>query len=558
MALGISSLNLSKRLALGFACMLAIILAVVVFDQYSVSRMQSQMQLITRSNAVKIRLINRMLQSVDSIGLKARSVAMLSESDEKRSAEQAELLKKSVAEYSQQQKDLKQLFQKDLEGVKEQELLESIEKISKEIIPEMNQAVQSALDGDAVGATMALMNRVAPQEEKWRAQLADLISLQDSLNELAADQAQEVQDQSQVISLVLLLVSLSAGVTIAWRITRSVTQPLSRAVVVAERIANGDLTSKIDIYINDETGRLLEAIARMQDRLRELVGEIGDAAEAIHVASSEVAAGNLDLSHRTENASSNLQSVSTALTDLTDTTSHTAASSLEVNQLAANAADVAGQGGELVKRVVMTMDEISVSSRKIADIIGVIDGIAFQTNILALNAAVEAARAGEQGRGFSVVAGEVRKLAGHATQSAKEIKSLISASVEHVENGGVLVRDAGKTIANLVASVQQVSSIMAEITQASQRQSHSIGEVNDVVGRIDEVTQQNAALVEQGAAAADSLHEQASRLTQVVKTFRLSRDASDHDPLSHSGGAELRRNTALQHKPPLPLRSLGR
>ena len=232
--------------------------------------------------------------------------------------------------------------------------------------------------------------------------------------------------------VLLVLLAIGLGALIAWRITASITAPIGRAVVVAERIARGDLTSQVEVRIHDETGRLLEAIAAMQERLRTLVGEIGQTADSILVASSEVASGNLDLSQRTEQTSHNLQSAASSLVDLTGTVSQSADSARQANQLASTASDAATRGGEVVGQVVRTMDTISASSRKIADIISVIDGIAFQTNILALNAAVEAARAGEQGRGFAVVAGEVRNLAGRSAQAAREIKALIGTSVDQV------------------------------------------------------------------------------------------------------------------------------
>jgi methyl-accepting chemotaxis protein len=325
-------------------------------------------------------------------------------------------------------------------------------------------------------------------------------------------------------------------VLIAWRITTSITAPIGRAVVVAERIANGDLTSQIEVRIHDETGRLLDAIAAMQDRLRALVGDISQTAESILVASSEVASGNLDLSQRTEHTSHNLQGAASALADLTGTVSQSADSARQANQLASTASDAATRGGEVVGQVVRTMDTISASSRKIADIISVIDGIAFQTNILALNAAVEAARAGEQGRGFAVVASEVRSLAGRSAEAAKQIKALIGASVDQVQEGSTLVNHAGKTIQDLVLSVRRVSDIMGEITAATQEQSQRIGHVSQSVGELEEMTQQNAALVEEGAAAADSLKEQAGRLTQMVHAFRLTRDGGQTDSWGASGG----------------------
>ena len=302
----------------------------------------------------------------------------------------------------------------------------------------------------------------------------------------------------------------------------SITSPIGYAARVAEAIAAGDLSMPIRVEGKDEASTLLGALNRMQDSLRTVVGQVHESSASIRLASNEVASGNTDLSHRTEQAASSLQQTASSMEQLTGTVRHSADSARQASQLAGSAADVAARGGQVVAQVVSTMDEINHSSKKIADIIGTIDGIAFQTNILALNAAVEAARAGEQGRGFAVVAGEVRSLAQRSAAAAREIKSLISASVDRVEVGSKLVADAGSTMNEIVASVQRVSDIIGEISAAAGEQSTGIGNVNTAVTQLDGMTQQNAALVEQSAAAAESLREQAERLSSVVGTFKLS------------------------------------
>ena len=304
--------------------------------------------------------------------------------------------------------------------------------------------------------------------------------------------------------------------------SHSIISPIGYAARVAEAIAGGDLTMPIRVQGKDEAATLLGALNRMQDSLRSVVGQVHESSASIRHASSEVASGNSDLSQRTEQAASSLQQTASSMEQLTSTVRHSADAARQASQLAGSAADVAQRGGQVVAQVVSTMDEINHSSKKIADIIGTIDGIAFQTNILALNAAVEAARAGEQGRGFAVVAGEVRNLAQRSAAAAREIKGLISASVDRVEVGSKLVGDAGSTMDEIVASVQRVSNIIGEISAAAGEQSTGIGDVNTAVTQLDGMTQQNAALVEQSAAAAESLREQAERLSNVVGTFKLS------------------------------------
>jgi methyl-accepting chemotaxis protein len=322
--------------------------------------------------------------------------------------------------------------------------------------------------------------------------------------------------------LVFVGLTLAVLLPLMWLTLRSVCGPVERAVVVAGRIAEGDLSETLVIEGNDETADLLRSLQGMQGALRTLVGQVRESADSIQVASSEVASGNLDLSLRTEHAASNLQQTASAIEQLTGTVAHNAESARKANLLATSAAAVAQRGGDVVSRVISTMDQINGRSKKIADIIGVIDGIAFQTNILALNAAVEAARAGEQGRGFAVVASEVRSLAQRSADAAREIKALIGASVECVDSGARLVQDAGSTMTEIVSSVQLVTGIVGEISDAANAQSGGIGSVNQSVAELDRMTQQNAALVEQSAAAADSLKQQAAMLSALVSRFRLA------------------------------------
>ena len=326
-----------------------------------------------------------------------------------------------------------------------------------------------------------------------------------------------------------------AGLLLAAFVTRSIVRPLERSRQLALAIAEGDLAQTAQTRANDEPGQLLAALSGMQQRLAGIVGEVRRGAEGVASASSEIAHGNADLSARTEQQASALEETSASMEQLNSTVRQNADNAHTASSLAVQARDVASQGGSVVAEVVQTMKGINDSSRKIADIIGVIDGIAFQTNILALNAAVEAARAGEQGRGFAVVASEVRSLAGRSAEAAKEIKALIGASVERVEAGSVLVDRAGTTMDQVVQAITRLSDIVAEISAASTEQSQGVAQVGEAVTQMDQATQQNAALVEQSAAAADSLRAQAAQLVQAVSVFRLAGGGAAAPALPQAG-----------------------
>jgi methyl-accepting chemotaxis protein len=350
-----------------------------------------------------------------------------------------------------------------------------------------------------------------------------------ALIRLQLDVARELQLESQrtyewvfMACTAGIVFGIILAVLVSTWIIRSIAKPLEKAVAVAGAVATGDLSQQIDIDSKDEIGELMQALKRMNDGLVTIVSKVRTSTDTIATASNQIASGNLDLSSRTEEQASSLEETASSMEELTSTVKQNADNARQANQLAASASDVASKGGEVVSKVVSTMDQINESSKKIVDIISVIDGIAFQTNILALNAAVEAARAGEQGRGFAVVASEVRSLAQRSASAAKEIKELIGNSVEKVENGSRLVEQAGDTMSQVVESVKRVTDIMAEITAASQEQASGIEQVNQAVVQMDEVTQQNAALVEEAAAASQSMQEEAANLAQVVSVFKLS------------------------------------
>ncbi|CAN7168016.1 MULTISPECIES: methyl-accepting chemotaxis protein [unclassified Variovorax] len=331
-------------------------------------------------------------------------------------------------------------------------------------------------------------------------------------------------DSTQNLMLGLGLVALLAGVGCTLWLARSIMQPLGEAIFIAETVASGDLSKEFETERGGDFGRLLRGMGEMEDTLTDVVTRIKASTESIVVASRQIAAGNQDLSSRTEEQASSLEQTAASMEELTSTVKQNADNARQANQLALSASEVAVKGGDVVSQVVHTMASINASSKKIVDIIGVIDGIAFQTNILALNAAVEAARAGEQGRGFAVVAAEVRNLAQRSAAAAKEIKGLIDDSVGKVDAGSQLVGEAGRTMEEIVGSVKRVTDIIGEITAASHEQTQGIEQINQAITQMDQVTQQNAALVEEAAAAAQSMQEQAGNLSQVVGTFKLDDD----------------------------------
>jgi methyl-accepting chemotaxis protein len=363
--------------------------------------------------------------------------------------------------------------------------------------------------------------KMMPVAEAYIKSVQDVVDNQRAAFEQSKKEVDDIYESGRKLLIVLGLIALGLGVVLAWILTHSITRPLDYAVSVARVVASGDLTGQIKVDSKDETGQLLQALKDMNDSLTASITQVRSGVDTIATASNQIAAGNLDLSSRTEEQASSLEETASSMEELTSTVKQNADNARQANQLAVSASGVAEKGGAVVSKVVDTMDGINASAKKIVDIIGVIDGIAFQTNILALNAAVEAARAGEQGRGFAVVASEVRSLAQRSAAAAKEIKTLIDDSVDKADTGSRLVAEAGTTMVEVVDSVKRVTDIMSEIMSASQEQSAGIEQVNQAIGQMDQVTQQNAALVEEAAAAAESLNEQAANLAQAVSIFKL-------------------------------------
>jgi methyl-accepting chemotaxis protein len=400
------------------------------------------------------------------------------------------------------------------------------------LLPKYRKMVEDAIDlstGDLSTGAMAMQTADAQFRDMIRS-LDQLVEIERSLANESYEHAAAAAQRSLLLLAALLLVALAASVAIAVLMSRSLVRPLNVAIGAASRIATGDLATQVDVRGRDETADLLRALAQMAAQLRHLVGQVAEGAHVVADTSSQIAQGHQDLSQRTEQQASTLEETASAMEELTSTVSLNAQNAREASQLSVGASDIARKGGEIVGQVVHTMSGITDASRRIVDIISVIDGIAFQTNILALNAAVEAARAGDQGRGFAVVASEVRSLAQRSAAAAKEIKELIGDSVGKVDAGARLVDDAGRTMQDIVASVRKVSELVTEIAAACEEQDAGIQQVNTAIAQMDQVVQQNASLVEEGTAATKSMRSQAGSLLETVARFRLRQGGEQHQP----------------------------
>ena len=514
------NLSIGTRLALGFA---VVLLLLVTLTSIGVWRLQSASAMTDQMVAVAIkneRLIDEWFKVIEVNAARTTTAYKVSDAADQQAIEGQ--MKTSSARAT----EIQGILQESLRAPAAKEQLARVFDTRKAYIAARDALFKAKAGGDADGARAIYDKDMSGAREIYLASLAKLSQIQRGLlDETAADVAGQYQS-GRVLLIALGTLAIVMGVVFAIYITRSITVPIHEAVRVATTVSGGDLTSHIVVNSSDETGQLMGALKRMNDSLVTIVGQVRDGTDTIGTASREIASGNLDLSSRTEEQASALQQTASSMEELTATVKINADNAREANTLAIAASDVAVKGGAVVAEVVATMGSINASSRKIVDIIGVIDGIAFQTNILALNAAVEAARAGEQGRGFAVVASEVRNLAQRSAAAAKEIKQLIGDSVDKVDAGSRLVDQAGRTMDDVVASISRVTDIMGDITSASDEQRDGIDQINTAVTQMDQVTQQNAALVEEAAAAAASMEEQAMRLTTLVGVFTLEHQAA--------------------------------
>ena len=510
------NVSIGVRLGLGFAVILLFSMLITGISVWRLHDVASATRVMMEQPLAKERYISDWYGRIDSAV--RRTIAIARSSDTSLSGYFAEESKVSSSSSAELQKKIEALIDKPEEKAMFAGLLEQ----RKVYISSRDQVYKLKGESQVDAANEVFEKTFVPAAAKYQKMVYGLLEHQRANIDATAREIDDIASTSRNLLLLLSTLALVFGVVCAWVLTMGIVRPLRTAVDIARKVADGDLTAQIDASAKDETGQLLQALKDMNTSLLNIVGEVRSGTDSIATSSTQIAAGNQDLSSRTEEQAGSLEETASSMEELTSTVKQNADNARQANQLAASAAQVAVKGGEVVAQVVGTMQSINTSSNKIVDIISVIDGIAFQTNILALNAAVEAARAGEQGRGFAVVASEVRNLAQRSASAAKEIKTLIGASVEQVNAGSMLVAQAGLTMNDIVDSVQRVSDIITEITAASSEQSVGIDEINRAIGQMDAVTQQNAALVEESAAAAESMQHQAHKLAQVVSVFKLN------------------------------------
>jgi methyl-accepting chemotaxis protein len=525
------NLKIGTRLAFSYAAVLILMTIVIVVTLGRMGDMKDATD----------RVVNTSMKNQRNVAEWARIIevnrALVEMAYRTPEPDQVKLIGDRIAAGSVRSTELQQTIKAGLRNPKSQAQLEEVVAARVPYAAARKALLAAKMAGDNEGAQRIFESQMLPTSLVYVESIGKLAAAQQKSAEKFVADATAAYDTARTTLIGLGLLAIALGVTFGVFITRSIVRPIQDAVAVADRVSSGDLGSQFTVTTRDETGQLMTALQKMNDNLLGIVTRVRAGTETIATASAEIAAGNLDLSSRTEQQAGSLEETASSMEELTSTVRQNADNARRANTMASEAASIAGQGGAVIAQVVGTMSEINASSRKIVDITSVIDSIAFQTNILALNAAVEAARAGEQGRGFAVVASEVRNLAHRSAAAAKEIKSLIDDSVQKVEAGTSLVDSAGTTMTNIVQSISLVTGIMSEISHASDEQSAGIEQVNAAITEMDQATQQNAALVEQAAAAAGSMQQQAAHLADVVSVFK-------------TGGSTL-----AAHPAPAPARS---
>jgi methyl-accepting chemotaxis protein len=551
--MSVANTRIATRLAFGFGIIILLLLASTLFAISRLSSFNDGTELIVGQRYPIIRTSFTVESDINSIALGMRNTLLLD--DDAAVKRELDKIDETRARITRNL----EWIGKELSTEKGKELYKSIQDARAAYRVHQDAFMDLMRQGRTMEASKLMVNEVQKHQMAYMEKVHTLVTLGDKLLDQAGKDSRQAYESGRNLMLAMAALALLFASFFAWRLSRGITMPLQEAVRIARTVAAGDLSSKIEVQGNNETGQLMAALKDMNAGLADIVAKVRSGSDAISSASAQISSGNIDLSARTEQQASSLEETASSMEELTSTVKQNADNAQQANQLAVAASAVAERGGAVVSQVVTTMADIDAASRKIADIIGTIDGIAFQTNILALNAAVEAARAGEQGRGFAVVATEVRSLAQRSAAAAQEIKGLIGASVQRVDAGSRLVQEAGATIAEVVQSVQRVTDIMSEITAASREQSAGIEQVNGAIAQMDQATQQNAALVEEAAAAAGSLQQQATQLVSMVANFRL--DGSGQPAPGQSSGAAMARLSATLRpaaEPPAAPRAAAR
>jgi methyl-accepting chemotaxis protein len=518
-----NKLNIGLRLTLAFGLVLLITAFIATIGVWRLNQLNKTTQDIASTEMERSSLSQSWTAYINLNWV--RTIALLKTSD----TAYTESLNQDMATTSKLTSETQKKLEALLQDERGKQLMGEVAKTRSVYLATRNELLKNKSAGADVSA--AVDRDLRPLADYYLSAVSQVDAYTDELLAKIEVEAAAVAASSQRTLTLSAVLALILGMTISWLVTRSVTRPVQRAVVLAQAISTGNLAAEIHVQGNDELAKLLEVLAVMRDKLSDIVGNVRQGSEAVATASTQIAQGNQELSSRTESQASALEQTAASMEQLSAAVQQNAESARTANQLAISASGIAASGGSVVSQVVETMKGINASSQKISEIIGVIDSIAFQTNILALNAAVEAARAGDQGRGFAVVATEVRSLAGRSAAAAKEIKELISVSVDRVSHGTVLVDQAGTTMTEVVSSIRRVTDLIGEISAASEEQALGVSQVGEAVTQLDQATQQNAALVEEIAAAASSLNGQSHELVQIVGVFTLGAATSSSQRL---------------------------